>query len=62
MLDVNLSTFKLYFSSKIANPHFLPEIFIKVTVINFTVTEEGLEEQLLSAVVQIEMPDVELAR
>jgi len=33
-----------------------------VTVINFTVTEEGLEEQLLSAVVQIEMPDVELVR
>lgn len=33
-----------------------------MTVINFTVTEEGLEEQLLTEVVKQEMPDVELTR
>ena len=55
-------TFKLYLSSKLSNPHFLPEIFIRVTVINFTVTTEGLEEQLLGEVVSIELPEVEEVR
>jgi dynein heavy chain, axonemal len=54
--------FKLYFSTKLSNPHYLPEIFIRVTVINFTVTEAGLEEQLLGDVVRREMPEVELTR
>ncbi|EGR30170.1 hypothetical protein IMG5_139330 [Ichthyophthirius multifiliis] len=51
--------FKLYIQTKIPNPNFLPEIFIRVTVINFTVTELGLEEQLLGDVVKKEMPEVE---
>lgn len=51
--------FKLYIQTKTPNPHFLPEIFIRVTVINFTVTELGLEEQLLGDVVRKEMPQVE---
>ena len=55
-------SFKIYFSTKIANPNFLPEIFIRVTVINFTVTSEGLEEQLLGHVVRREMPEVEVVR
>ena len=36
--------FKLYLTTKIANPNYLPEVFIKVTVINFTVTFDGLED------------------
>jgi dynein heavy chain, axonemal len=36
--------FKLFITTKIANPHFLPEICIKLTIINFTVTFDGLEE------------------
>ena len=55
-------SFKMYFSTKMANPNFLPEIFIRVTVINFTVTSEGLEEQLLGHVVRREMPEVEVVR
>lgn len=35
-----------------ANPHYLPAIFIQVNIINFTVTFDGLQEQLLSAVVK----------
>ena len=36
-----------------------PEVCIKVTVINFTVTVSGLEDQLLEHVVRKERPDVE---
>lgn len=51
--------FKLFIQTKTPNPNFLPEIFIRATVINFTVTELGLEEQLLGDVVKKEMPEVE---
>lgn len=39
--------FRLMITTKLANPHFLPETCIKLTIINFTVTFAGLEEQLL---------------
>ncbi|KAH0788142.1 Dynein heavy chain family protein [Histomonas meleagridis] len=51
--------FKLYLQTKIANPHFKPEIQAQTTIINFTVTLDGLEEQLLSNVVQHEKPGLE---
>jgi dynein heavy chain len=51
--------FKLYMTSKMPNPHYLPEICIKVTVINFTVTMDGLEDQLLGDVVKLEREDIE---
>ena len=44
------------------NPHYLPEICIKVTIINFTVTLHGLEDQLLGDVVKLERPDLEEQR
>lgn len=54
--------FKLYLTTKLANPHFLPEICIKLTIINFTVTFDGLEEQMLVDVVINEEPEVEKRR
>ena len=48
--------------SKLPNPHYPPEVCIKVTLINFTVTFEGLEEQLLGDVVIKEKPEVEAKR
>eukprot|EP00898_Chlorokybus_atmophyticus_P006606 jgi/Chlat1/6947/Chrsp52S06617 len=54
--------FKLYMTTKLANPHYLPEVCIKVTIINFTVTLRGLEEQLLGDVVRRERPDLEELR
>lgn len=51
--------FKFIITTKMANPHYLPEICIKVTVINFTVTPEGLEDQLLVDVVKYERPELE---
>jgi dynein heavy chain len=49
-------------TSKLPNPHYPPEVCIKVTLINFTVTFEGLEEQLLGDVVIKEKPEVEEKR
>ncbi len=42
-----------------SNPHYLPEIYIKVTVINFSITFEGLKDQLLGDVVKEELPEIE---
>lgn len=54
--------FKLFITTKLPNPHFLPEICIKLTIINFTVTFDGLEEQLRADVVVNEAPEVEQKR
>ena len=50
--------FKLFMTTKLSNPHYPPEVCIKVTLINFTVTMSGLEEQLLNDVVLKEKPAV----
>jgi dynein heavy chain len=54
--------FKVFLTTKMANPHFLPEVSIKLAVINFTVTFDGLDDQLLAEVVQRLEPEVERAR
>ena len=51
--------FRLYMTTKRPNPHYAPETCIKVTMINFTVTFKGLEEQLLGDVVVKERPEIE---
>jgi len=51
--------FRFYITTKLANPHYMPEVCIKVTIINFTVTLRGLEDQLLVDVVRHERPDLE---
>jgi len=50
--------FKLFMHTKLSNPHYPPEIQAECTLINFTVTEMGLEDQLLSLVVKKERPDL----
>jgi len=54
--------FQLFMTSKLPNPHYLPEVCIKLTIINFTVTFEGLEEQMLVDVVIHEKPQIEKKR
>lgn len=56
------SDFRFYMTSKLTNPHYLPEISIKVTLINFTVTLFGLEDQLLIEVVRYERIELEEKR
>ncbi|XP_067673689.1 dynein beta chain, ciliary-like [Haliotis asinina] len=51
--------FRLILQTKLANPHYKPEMQAQTTLINFTVTIDGLEDQLLAAVVSKERPDLE---
>ncbi|KAG5856708.1 hypothetical protein ANANG_G00010770 [Anguilla anguilla] len=53
------SGFQLLLHTKLANPHFPPELQAQTTLINFSVTRGGLEEQLLGEVVTRERPDLE---
>lgn len=45
--NADLLSCRFYMTTKMSNPHYLPEVCIKVTIINFTVTKSGLEDQLL---------------
>jgi dynein heavy chain len=51
--------FRLILQTKLANPHYKPEMQAQTTLINFTVTRDGLEDQLLAEVVKVERPDLE---
>lgn len=51
--------FKLYITTKLANPHYRPEISTKVTLLNFTLNQIGLTDQLLGIVVSNERKDLE---
>eukprot|EP01135_Chromosphaera_perkinsii_P000405 Nk52_evm52s78 gene=Nk52_evmTU52s78 len=57
-IDYN-DAFKLYITTKLANPHYTPEISTKTTIINCAVKEQGLEDQLLGIVVRKEKPELE---
>ncbi|XP_050461697.1 dynein axonemal heavy chain 7-like [Cataglyphis hispanica] len=51
--------FRLYITTKLRNPHYLPEIVVKVTLLNFMITPLGLDDQLLGIVVAKERPELE---
>uniref|UniRef100_A0A8C0ZKX5 Dynein axonemal heavy chain 1 n=1 Tax=Cyanistes caeruleus TaxID=156563 RepID=A0A8C0ZKX5_CYACU len=51
--------FKMYITTKLPNPHYSPEVSTKLTLINFTLSPSGLEDQLLGEVVAAERPDLE---
>ena len=60
--DVEPENFKLYITTSLGNPHYTPELSAKVTIIDFTVTISGLEDQLLDRVVQHEKPELQTER
>lgn len=45
------SDFKFFITTKLRNPHYMPELATKVSLLNFMITPEGLEDQLLGIVV-----------
>ena len=55
-------SFRLYLVTSLPNPHYLPSAFIKVNLINFTITFKCLFEQFLSLVVLKERPELEKER
>jgi dynein heavy chain len=57
-LDYDMK-FRLYMTSRLPNPHFSPELAAMATIIDFTVTQGGLEQQLLSRLIGKEQKQLE---
>ncbi|CBZ56170.1 Dynein heavy chain 1, axonemal, related [Neospora caninum Liverpool] len=51
--------FKLFMTTANPNPRYPPEVFAKLSVLNFSITPDGLEEQMLGLVVSLEAPELE---
>jgi dynein heavy chain len=54
-----MDTFRLFLTTALPNPHYSPEVSVKVTLLNFAITPQGLEDQMLGIVVAQERPDLE---
>ena len=55
--QLNLS--RLYLNTKLSNPKYTPAVFGRTSIINYTVTLKGLEDQLLSVIVGFEKKELE---
>ncbi|XP_059059125.1 dynein axonemal heavy chain 3 [Achroia grisella] len=61
ILEYN-NNFRFYITTRLSNPHYLPEIAVKVTMLNFMITPQGLQDQLLGIVVAQDRPELELKK
>lgn len=52
-------TFKLYLTTTLPNPHYSPETQVKISLLNFAITQFGLEEQMLNQLIKLEFPDLQ---
>ncbi|XP_048509500.1 dynein axonemal heavy chain 3 isoform X1 [Athalia rosae] len=51
--------FRFYITTHLRNPHYLPEVAVKVSLLNFMLTPQGLQDQLLGIVVAKDLPVLE---
>jgi dynein heavy chain len=51
-------SFKFFLTTTLPNPHYSPETSVKVTILNFSITPVGLEEQMLNLLILLEMPEL----
>lgn len=56
------SNFRLYLTSHLRNPLYLPETCNKMSIVNFALTQKGLEQQLLDILISKERPDLQEQR
>lgn len=50
--------FRLYVTTCLPNPHYLPEIATKIVLIDFTLTESGVEQKMLTTIIGEERMDL----
>lgn len=58
MIDYN-NRFRFYITTVLPNPHYLPEIATKITLLNFAITETGLQQKLLATIISEERTDLQ---
>jgi dynein heavy chain len=51
-------TFKFFLTTTLPNPHYSPETQVKISLLNFAITQFGLEEQMLNQLIKLEFPDL----
>ncbi|XP_038676444.1 dynein heavy chain 3, axonemal isoform X3 [Scyliorhinus canicula] len=51
--------FRFYITTRLRSPHYLPEVAVKVCLLNFMITPLGLEDQLLGIIAAKEKPELE---
>jgi dynein heavy chain, axonemal len=54
-----MDSFRFFITTNFSNPHYSPEVSVKVTLLNFAITRDGLEGQMLGIVVAKEAPELE---
>lgn len=52
------SRFKFFMTTTLPNPHYSPETQVKISLLNFAITQFGLEEQMLNQLIKLEFPEL----